>query len=63
MAGEDEVFVARVDGKVSAVGNMCPHYECPLKPGIDKDRSGPLTLAADSVILFSRVLFGALPLV
>ena len=31
---DDEAFVARIDGKVYAVGNKCPHYECPLNEGI-----------------------------
>ena len=33
-SGDDAVFVARVDGKVYAVGNTCPHYECPLNEGM-----------------------------
>jgi NADPH-dependent 2,4-dienoyl-CoA reductase/sulfur reductase-like enzyme/nitrite reductase/ring-hydroxylating ferredoxin subunit len=33
-SGDDEAFVVRLDGKVHAVGNKCPHYECPLNEGI-----------------------------
>lgn len=32
-AGEDDVLVARVDGRVYAVANACPHYGCPLSDG------------------------------
>ena len=31
--GDDDVYVVRLDGKVYAVGNKCPHYECPLNEG------------------------------
>jgi len=33
-AGEDDVLVVRVEGRVFAVGNKCPHYECPLNEGV-----------------------------
>ena len=33
-AGEDDVLVVRVGGRVFAVGNKCPHYECPLNEGV-----------------------------
>jgi apoptosis-inducing factor 3 len=32
-SGDDEVMLVRLDGKVYAVGNKCPHYECPLNEG------------------------------
>ena len=32
-AGEDDVYAVRLDGKVYAVGNKCPHYECALNEG------------------------------
>ncbi len=32
-SGDEEVLLARLDGKVYAVGNKCPHYECPLNEG------------------------------
>ena len=33
-AGEDNVLVVRLEGRVFAVGNKCPHYECPLNEGV-----------------------------
>jgi NADPH-dependent 2,4-dienoyl-CoA reductase/sulfur reductase-like enzyme/nitrite reductase/ring-hydroxylating ferredoxin subunit len=32
-AGDDDVYLVRIDGTVRAVGNKCPHYECPLNEG------------------------------
>jgi apoptosis-inducing factor 3 len=32
-AGDDDVLLVRVEGAVRAVGNKCPHYECPLNEG------------------------------
>ena len=31
--GDDDVYLVRLDGTVRAVGNKCPHYECPLNEG------------------------------
>ncbi len=32
--GEDDVLVVRLAEGVHAVGNKCPHYECPLNEGV-----------------------------
>jgi apoptosis-inducing factor 3 len=31
--GDDDVLLVRVEGTVRAVGNKCPHYDCPLNEG------------------------------
>jgi NADPH-dependent 2,4-dienoyl-CoA reductase/sulfur reductase-like enzyme/nitrite reductase/ring-hydroxylating ferredoxin subunit len=31
--GDEDVLLVRVEGTVRAVGNKCPHYECPLNEG------------------------------
>jgi NADPH-dependent 2,4-dienoyl-CoA reductase/sulfur reductase-like enzyme/nitrite reductase/ring-hydroxylating ferredoxin subunit len=33
-AGEDDVFLVRLDGAVHAIANKCTHYECPLNEGM-----------------------------
>jgi NADPH-dependent 2,4-dienoyl-CoA reductase/sulfur reductase-like enzyme/nitrite reductase/ring-hydroxylating ferredoxin subunit len=33
-AGEDDVLLVRLDGRVHAIGNKCSHYECALNEGL-----------------------------
>ncbi len=32
--GEEDVCVVRLGGSIHAVGNKCPHYECPINEGL-----------------------------